>query len=766
MNDAMPSPNKPDLTEDFADRGRDSFERITEEFAEQCRRGESHSIAEYENRYPEHAEKIRRLLPTVALMEQFKRGVMRDRVADAEVSPDSTPERMGEFHVLRELGRGGMGVVYEAVQESLGRHVALKVIHNVHLNAKRLQRFQRETQAVAQLHHTNIVPIFGVGEHEGIPYYVMQYIKGSGLDGLIETWRKEEPPPDESRWRFVAQVGVQAAGALDYAHAQGILHRDIKPPNLLIDEHQTIWITDFGLAKLTGHDDLTASGDIVGTLRYLAPEALRGETDSRSDIYSLGLTLYELLTLNAPFGELSPSELLRHVNEEQPIRPRKLTPAIPLDLETIVLKAIAREPAHRYQSASALADDLNRFLDDRPILARRATPFERLWRWGRRNRLAAAMMITAITAVLLATAIGWAGYVITARALRRSESNVTLSLEVFGELFDRLASHDFISTPPLGETVTQPMGRQGPRDPERPDFAKGPPSRGGRDSGPGPPRGGNQGDDTELLESVLSFYDRFASQNATNPRLEGEAAWAYRKVGALYERLGRDDDAQQAYARAIAMFETLVARYPKVSEYRSKLVQTFDMADPSAAEAASLDRIENWLRRARPLIDRLVIEEPENKEYGSFRTRIYVKLGGTLKRLDRLDEAEACYREAITIEGQLIDQSPGHAPPRIDRATTREALALIALQRERRDEARSLLAEAVADMQVLRTNDRPRPPTSARLRSLAVAFEKLGDTDRAKEMIRWAVEDEARPRHLPPGAPGRRRGPPRMSEPR
>ncbi len=248
---------------------RDSFEQLAEEFAVGCRNGESHSISEYEKRYPEHAEKIRKLLPTVALLEQLKRAAQRERGDDAQAQ--SLPERLGEFHVLRELGRGGMGVVYEAVQESLGRHVALKVVYHVHLNAKRLERFRREAQAVARLHHTNIVPIFGVGDHEGLPYYVMQYIKGTGLDDLVTTWRNEAARQDAARWRFVARVGVQAALALDYAHAQGVLHRDIKPSNLLIDEQQTIWITDFGLAKLTGEDDLTASGDIVGTLRYLAP---------------------------------------------------------------------------------------------------------------------------------------------------------------------------------------------------------------------------------------------------------------------------------------------------------------------------------------------------------------------------------------------------------------------------------------------------------------------------------------------------------------
>lgn len=782
MNDARPSTHDADQTELHSERGRDSFELLAEEFAERCRNGESHSIDEFVARYPNHADKIRKLLPTVALMEQLKRGVLRERAGDPDARP--TPERLGEFRVLRELGHGGMGVVYEAVQESLGRHVALKVIHNVHLNPKRLQRFQREAQAVAQLHHTNIVPIFGVGDHEGLPYYVMQYIKGNGLDELVETWRHDGSFADQARWRFVARVGAQAADALEYAHSQGVLHRDVKPANLLLDEHGTIWITDFGLAKLTGHDDLTASGDVVGTLRFLAPEALKGETDARSDVYSLGLTLYELLTLNAPFGDLSPSELLRHVNEEQPIRPRKLAPALPRDLETIVLKAIAREPDHRYPNAGALAADLNRFLEDRPIHARRATIFERLWRWGRRNRLAAAMTLIAGAAVLAAMVIGWAGYVITARALSRADQNVALSLDVLGELFDQLASRDPIPTPPLGEFGGPPprdRGRgefhrpPGPPDPppgfdlrpggppHPPGAGIGPPPIDGR---PGSPRQRIQESDTTLLESILHFYDKFARQNATapNPGLEGEAAWAYRKVGALYARLGRDADAEDAYSRAISMFETLARRHPNNDEFREKLVQTFDMADPQSAPPESLERLENWLQRARTLIDELVREDPDEPEYAALRSRIHVKLGATLKRLNRLDLADATYREAIDFERENLERNPANDGMRIDLATTREALAILDIERGRPDEARTLLDAAVEDLNVLATSDRPAPPFQFRLRSLAESFRKLGDADRAQKAARLAdLADQRRPLPPPRGGPGRSRRPNRRN---
>src|SRR3954454_4685101 len=199
MSDARPDDDT--RSEIVPGAGRDLLDRLAEEFAERCRRGEPGSISEYERRYPEHAEAIRELLPTVALMEQLKRRGQRDR--DRGEGPDRPlPERLGEFRILRELGRGGMGVVYEAVQESLGRHVALKVVHHAHLDPRRLGRFRREAQAVAQLHHTNIVPIFAVGEQDGLPYYAMQYIRGSGLDVLLGSWRGGDAPPDAERHRF------------------------------------------------------------------------------------------------------------------------------------------------------------------------------------------------------------------------------------------------------------------------------------------------------------------------------------------------------------------------------------------------------------------------------------------------------------------------------------------------------------------------------------------------------------------------------------
>jgi eukaryotic-like serine/threonine-protein kinase len=466
--------------------GPDLFNVLADEFAERHRRGERPPLSEYAEKYPELADQIRELFPALLAMEEL--GSKADQATGpygigAEFA-SPMPERLGDYRILREIARGGMGIVFEAVQESLGRHVALKVLPQYRLSdPSQLERFQREARAAAMLHHTNIVPVFGVGEHNGVHHYAMQYIQGQSLDAVlreVKRMREAEPaeaaaPSEPARkpglaasvamglvsgqfaddcaaapetvdstalhslrgpdgqdpvlttvglgpappasassilgqsgsryYRSSALIGAQAAEALAYAHHQKVLHRDIKPSNLLLDLGGTIWVTDFGLAKAEGTEALTQTGDIVGTLRYMAPERFRGVADARSDIYALGLTLYEMLTLEPVFAAEEKARLIEKILHEQPPSPRQLDSQIPRDLETIALKAMAREPSDRYQTASDLAEDLRRYLSDRPILARRASPFGQLRRWCRRNPLVAASLATMAAALLAFAAL-------------------------------------------------------------------------------------------------------------------------------------------------------------------------------------------------------------------------------------------------------------------------------------------------------------------------------------------------------------------------
>jgi serine/threonine protein kinase/WD40 repeat protein len=436
----------------------DPLEVLADSFLERYRRGERPSLSEYIRRYPELAEQIRELFPALIVVEELG-SVGNPAGRPPKLDPSTIPLQLGEYRIVREIGRGGMGIVYEAVQESLGRHVALKVLlfHGL-MTPVHLERFRRETRAVARLHHTNIVPVFGVGEHAGIHYYAMQYIRGQGLNEVLQEVKRlrnhkdgSPPPPSVaagvaesllsgqfaekpssvpsalSQWREaarssphpnpshltsqpeaqyfrqVAQIGVQVAEALEYAHGEGVLHRDIKPSNLLLDIHGRVWLTDFGLAKTDETEEVTDPGDIIGTLCYMAPERFHGRADARSDVYGLGITIYELATLHAAFAETQRAALIAKVTHEEPPHPRKLDPKIPRDLETIILKAIAKEPSQRFATARALAEDLRRFLADRPIRARRTSLRERFWRWCRRNPAIAAL--TGFIALLLAVIV-------------------------------------------------------------------------------------------------------------------------------------------------------------------------------------------------------------------------------------------------------------------------------------------------------------------------------------------------------------------------
>jgi eukaryotic-like serine/threonine-protein kinase len=461
----------------------DPLGQIADEFVEAFRQGQRPSVEEFARRYPDHADEIRDMLPALALMEQAKSAAdAPGHRRPAKGSAAAPLRQLGDYQILREVGRGGMGVVYEAQQLSLGRHVAIKVLpSHALLDPRQLGRFQREARSAARLHHTNIVPVFGVGEQGGLHYYVMQFIPGLGLDLVLDELRRlRQPrgklaptqghapgqptnvsqdvsaravargllsgafrPPEPAAgadlavsssvraadtsatihlpgqaegstlsesgsqyWQSVARVGMQVADALAYAASQGVLHRDIKPSNLLLDDTGNVWVTDFGLAKAnTDSDDLTHTGDVIGTLRYLAPERFNNQGDLRSDVYSLGLTLYELLTLRPAFDKADRNKLVKEVMHGEPLRPRKVNPAVPRDLETVVLKAIARDPAHRYQTPATLAEDLKRFVEDRPVRARRISEAERLWRWCRRNPLPASLL-AGIVLVFLA---GFAG---------------------------------------------------------------------------------------------------------------------------------------------------------------------------------------------------------------------------------------------------------------------------------------------------------------------------------------------------------------------
>lgn len=429
----------PSSWESFGDDPQ--LHKLIEEYAAALAAGTPVSRDRLLEAHPREATRLAAALDALETLHAAAPAV-RPSHDDAADAPGMPHAAMTGFHIVRELGRGGMGVVYEAREKALDRRVALKILpFAAALDPRSLARFRQESLAAAQLDHPHIVRVYGVGCDRGVHYYAMQYIEGPSLAQVIAEMRSHQTGPAPARaegppetaagcavdfsteritnrreyYRGMARLGVQVAQALDYAHAHGILHRDVKPGNLLLDERGSAWVTDFGLARIDNDVNLTLTGDVLGTLRYMSPEqsrARRGLVDQRTDIYSLGATLYEMLTLEPAYPAEDRGELLRQIAHEDPRPLRQIDRTIPRELETIVIKALEKDPADRYATAIDLALDLQRFLDDQPLAARRATPLERVVKWSRRHRsLVTSLMISLVLSLvglaIVAVFYGW-----------------------------------------------------------------------------------------------------------------------------------------------------------------------------------------------------------------------------------------------------------------------------------------------------------------------------------------------------------------------
>ncbi|HEY7312770.1 MAG TPA: serine/threonine-protein kinase [Gemmataceae bacterium] len=451
---------------------------------------------------------------------------------------------LGDFRVIREVGHGGMGIVYEAEQLSLGRRIALKVLpFALTLDPRQLQRFKNEARAAAQLHHQHIVPVYYVGCERGVHFYAMQYIEGQSLAEVVQELRRlrradggerieqnpqsaiRNPQSDETVasanalatvysknaaqfYRSAARLAIQAAEALEHAHEYGVVHRDIKPGNLLVDGHGHTWITDFGLAQFQADAGLTQTGDLLGTLRYMSPEQAGGQRvllDHRTDIYSLGATLYELLTLQPPFDGADRQTLLRQILNDDPRPPRTIEKSIPIELETIVLKCLDKDAGRRYATVRDLANDLRRFLEFMPIEARRPSLLEKTKKWARRHRAvvgsALAILLLTVAGLTTATVLIAGAYDRERQKAREAEESFRAARRAVDQ-FTQISEEELTGKP----------------------FAEGLRKR--------------------MLEAALTYYQDFIDQHADDPsirkELEETRAKVERIIGELTTLMGAD----------------------------------------------------------------------------------------------------------------------------------------------------------------------------------------------------------------------------------
>jgi eukaryotic-like serine/threonine-protein kinase len=631
-------------------------------------------------RYPEfaaeleeflaHREQVDRLTAPLRRFVQESRDatpppgdnlLLEPQQQDGSVSPTATAT-FGDFRLFREVGRGGMGVVYEAEQISLGRRVALKVLpFAATMDPRHLQRFQNEARAAASLEHPHIVPVYGVGCERGVHFYAMKFIDGQSLAALIAEQRQASEPRTEgsgvsrsppqpltplrsvrgsdtpspqaalatqraprnaAAFRQIAEWGIQAAEALEHAHSLGIVHRDIKPANLMIDGQGKLWVTDFGLARMGTEVGLTMTGDVLGTLRYMSPEqamAKHGLVDHRTDLYSLGVTLYELLTGTPAVVGSDREEILKAITFDEPRPPRALAPNIPHDMETIVLKAMASEPTERYGTAKELTDDLRRFLENRSVVASRPTYWQRSAKWARRHSsfVWATSLGLAIAVVALAagTFLAWHAYQEEAKQRQLADDRLQDARE------QRRQARRAVDKMYL-EVADKWLDRQ----PQMGELQK------------------------QFLQEVLGYYQDFAEEKGEDEEARFDRAMAALRVGHLrIFSLNRNDQAQEPLLKANALLEELAQQFPDKPIYISKLANALNLLAFSGAG----DLHQN-LKRSVQLMEGLVERYPGEAEY---RYELAIRLSNLamdVTNAGNLKEGENLCRRAIALAEALI----------------------------------------------------------------------------------------------------------------
>jgi tetratricopeptide (TPR) repeat protein len=653
-------------------------------------------------------------------------------------------QAFGDYELLGEIARGGMGVVYKARQTALKRLVALKMIRtDLRSDAARQARFQTEAEAVARLRHPNIVQIYEVGQYQGQPFLSLEFMEGGSLQQALAG----TPLP----FRQAARLLLTLAGAIEHAHQQGILHRDLKPANVLLSagvkgteggQEKAIptsptsapWtlievkVADFGLAKhLHADSGQTESGTPLGTPSYMAPELAEGKSvdvGPATDVYGLGAILYEALTGRPPFKATTALETVQQVCTQEPVPPSRLQPHLPRDLEIICLKCLAKEPRKRYPSAGALAEDLGRFLDGRSIQARPAPGWERVWKWARRRPLAATSVAVAAVAVLALLGV-WAIFTVQLQEARlkaegladerqqqwlraesewrRAEANQEKTLEAVDRFLTRVGDKTLADIPAVAEVRR------------------------------------------DLLTDALQFFQKFLDEKENpDPSVRRQAALAAQRAYRIYNLLGQSAEQYEATKLTVDLFRQLAAEFPEDPSYRHGLSQgVHALGQWHSGNGPPADRAERavkYLHEALELRQELVRQHPDLAAYRDSLARTYIALGLIYQRIaKRLPQVEKAYQDALDLRLGLVRDypTPEYQTALADLYTN---LATFAYRRGRLDEAEQYWGKARATYEPLakaRPGDLNLQDSLARMcEYLGIVYTDRGQTDKAIQLTR------------------------------
>jgi serine/threonine protein kinase/tetratricopeptide (TPR) repeat protein len=582
---------------------------LRQEFLGRQRRGDSPDPSEYRARFP----------ALVVTGQELQETLDQYRTQPPARSQPGTPEVPG-YQVLGLLGRGGMGVVYRARHVQLDRLVALKMLRDGAANLEDLPRFRTEAQAVARFQHPNIVQIYEVGEHQGQPYLALELVDGTSLDRKLAG--TPQPP------RQAAELAAVLARAVHAVHERGIIHRDLKPGNVLLTAEGAPKIGDFGLAKQLDVDaGQTRSGDVLGTPAYMAPEQAAGRTREvgpAADVYALGAILYEMLTGRPPFLGVTAWDIIPQILSAEPVPPRRLQPTVPRDLETICLKCLRKEPDRRYAGARALAEDLHRFLEGEPVQARPVGRVERLWRWGRRKPLSAALL----AALVLAVASGFAGMtylwrLAESRLARADRESVRAGREAKRA---RRAVNEFF---------TEVSEKEDLKNHGLEEFRK------------------------RLLQTARDYYDEFVQDEDQGPEpgLRAERGGSYRRLARITAEIGSQPEAIRLHEKARDVFEELARANPDAPEYPFEQARTLNGLALLYQAADRVDEARAAFDTGLRLVDRLVRDHPDNADFRKEQCFLLNNLGLFHRATDEPLLARGAYEKA---EGALAALGAEH----------------------------------------------------------------------------------------------------------
>ena len=720
------------------------LERYLADLENGCRPDAEALIAEY----PSLAEPLRECLVGLDYLHDAIDGCELGQVGSSQPNVDS-PKQLGDYEIVREIGRGGMGVVYEARQISLDRRVALKVLpFSAVLDQKQVARFENEARAAAHLHHPNIVPVFSVGCERGIHYYSMQYIEGRPLNYAIreiarrgntvstqqatrteggtsslpsvETSEPDAeclPLTDRSRtgtrhFRTVAELGIQAAEALHHAHECGIVHRDVKPSNLLLDLQGNLWVADFGLARCGANPSLTSTGGLLGTIKYMSPEQAAGKhalVDHRTDVYSLGITLYELSTLRDAFPGKDRQLVLRRIIQDDPPSPRKLRPSIPIDLETIILKATAKSREQRYETAQELAEDLQRFVQGEPIRARRASIADRMRKWAVRHK---TIVRSALIVVALAVIMHTVATFRIADALRESEVQRGNAVQWYGQVrhvLDHLAKRHAqrLKDYPEMEELRQELLSEVVRYYE--EFLREVDDESGlrRDLALTWFRLGklleevpNLPEAQDAYETAQRLLEKQSAETPEDPEILADLALCRNNLGCLLSESGNASEARMAYQAAIAVQQRLASDFPEADRYRFELALTQGNLAALDRGAGQCSEAEQSYRSALALCKELVRRHPQDPKYRRQLAMAHNDLGIVLSRLTP-EEAEESYREALIVLKALVASHPDERENHADLALCYSNLGALKKHLGQLADSQALYRAAIENYEIL-----------------------------------------------------------------